>query len=323
MLDENNGWGLTSQSVLRTADGGNQWTDVTPIGLSGQTPPTGFFLDLNTAWVLIPNGQDYYSGILYNTRDAGKTWASVKVPFSGGSLQFLDEMNGWDLFASDCGAGSCGGSLYQTSDGGTTWKELIKIDQNSINRPNSLPLAGDKTGVAFADLAHGWVTGIEPMDNYAWLFATQDGGRAWQHQTLTLPPGYAPAQLAIEPPHFFSPQEGLLPVNIFSGNIMSRIFYATLDGGRTWKPSAPAGVSGVYSFISMQDIWVWDGQTLASTQDGGKTWSTVKTNVDLSQTITQMDFVTKDTGWAIAMGADGRVQIFETQDGGRTWISLH
>src|SRR5579883_454568 len=30
MVDENNGWATTPQSVLKTTDGGQTWTDVTP-----------------------------------------------------------------------------------------------------------------------------------------------------------------------------------------------------------------------------------------------------------------------------------------------------
>lgn len=322
MLDENNGWGLTYQSVLRTVNGGKQWMDVTPPGIGGTAGPLGFFLDVNSAWILVPNGQDFTSGLLYRTGDAGKTWTSVKVPFSGGSLQFLDQKHGWVLFATDCGAGSCGGGLFRSSDGGETWTELIKIDQNSIDNPKALPLVGDKTGIAFADLSHGWVTGVEPVDNYAYLFATLDGGSTWQHQELSLPQSSKPAQLAIDPPHFISQEDGLLPVSIFGGDKIDTIFYATQDGGMTWTPTTPVEISGVYAFISMQDIWVWDGVTLMVTQDGGKTWAGITPNVNLSQIITQIDFVTKDTGWVITMDADGKGQLLKTQDGGKTWAPV-
>jgi photosystem II stability/assembly factor-like uncharacterized protein len=323
MLDENNGWGLTDQSVLRTANGGKQWMDVTPTGISGTAGPLGFFLDVNSAWVLIPNGQDFNSGLLYRTRDAGKTWSSVKVPFSGGSLQFLDQQQGWVLFASDCGAGSCGGGLYRSSDGGDTWTELLKIDQTSVDNPKGIPLVGDKTGIAFADLTHGWVTGVEPVDNYAYLFATLDGGSAWQHQELDLPQGSKPTQLSIDPPHFFSPEDGLLPVNFYNGDKINKIFYATQDGGVTWTPTTPVGISGVYAFSSMQDIWVWDGVNMLATQDGAKTWTAMTPNVNLSQIIMQMDFVTQDTGWVITMDADGKGQLLQTQDGGKTWAPVN
>jgi photosystem II stability/assembly factor-like uncharacterized protein len=323
MLDENNGWGLTYQSVLRTADGGKQWADVTPSGISGTAGPLGFFLDVNSGWVLVPNGQDFNSGILYRTKDAGKTWTSVKVPFSGGSLDFLDQEHGWVLFATDCGAGSCGGGLFRTSDGGDTWTELLKIDQNSADNPKALPLVGDKTGIAFADLTHGWVTGVEPVDNYAYLFATLDGGSTWQHQALGLPQGSSPTQLSIDPPHFFSQEDGLLPVSFFSGDKMNKIFYATQDGGTTWTPTTPVGISGVYAIASLQDIWAWDGVTLMATQDGGKTWTGITPNVNLSQIIMQLDFVSKDTGWVITMDADGKGQLMQTQDGGKTWTPVH
>jgi photosystem II stability/assembly factor-like uncharacterized protein len=324
MLDEKNGWGLTAQGVLRTADGGSQWIDVTPPGLSEPaSPPHGFFLSLDTAWILVPRDQNFSSGTLYHTTDAGKTWASTEVPFSGDYLDFLDAQHGWALFASDCGAGSCGGSLFYTGDGGNTWTELLKIDQDSYNNPLSLPLAGNKTGVTFASQTHGWVTGMEPMDNYAWLFITRDGGRTWRHQNLMIPADYPQAQLVVDPPHFFSQQEGLLPVNIFSLDKSSRVFYVTHDAGETWNPTTPVGISGVYSLISIEDVRVWDGETLMVTQDGGKTWQLNKSNVNLSQTISQVDFVNKDTAWVLSTDADGKVNLLSTTDGGSTWTPLH
>jgi photosystem II stability/assembly factor-like uncharacterized protein len=323
MLDESNGWGLTYQRVLKTTDGGAAWMDVTPAGLSQSASLLAFFLDLKTAWILAASGGDFFNGMLFRTVDGGITWTSVKVPFSGGSLYFLDETHGWDLFASDCGAGSCGGSLYQSSDGGETWTELLKIDQHSNDNPKAIPLAGDKTGITFADQMHGWVSGTEPMDNYAYLFSTQDGGSAWGHQDLSLPQGYTPAQLAVDPPRFFTSQDGLLPVHIFSGEKSGLLFYLTQDGGKTWTPGTPTGVSGSYSFISMQDIWVWDGETMMVTQDGGKTWAKVAPNINLSQIIMQIDFVTQGVGWVITMDADGKGQLLKTLDGGKTWAPVH
>ena len=227
------------------------------------------------------------------------------------------------LFASDCGAGSCGGGLFHTSDGGDTWIELVKIDQDSYNNPLSLPLAGNKTGITFVSPMNGWVTGMEPMDNYAWLFATQDGGRTWRHQDLTIPAEYPRAQLVVDPPHFFSQQDGVLPVNIFSLDKSCVIFYVTYDAGKTWNPTALPGISGVYSLISMEDIRVWDGKTLMVTQDGGKTWQRIKPNVNLNQMISQVDFVSKDTAWVIATDADGKVKLLDTTDGGNTWTPVH
>jgi photosystem II stability/assembly factor-like uncharacterized protein len=324
MLDEKNGWGLTAQNVLRTTDGGSQWMDVTPPGLSEPAiPPRGFFLNLETGWILVPRGENFGSGTIYHTTDAGKTWTSTKVPFSGDYLDFLDTQHGWVLFASDCGAGSCGGGLFHTSDGGDTWTELLKIDQDSYNNPLSLPLAGNKTGVTFASPMNGWVTGMEPVDNYAWLFATQDGGRTWRHQDLTIPAEYPRAQLVVDPPHFFSQQDGLLPVNIFSLDKSNRIFYVTHDAGKTWNPTTLVGISGVYFLISMEDIRVWDGETLMVTQDGGKTWQLIKPNVNLSQIISQVDFVSKDTAWVLTMDADGKVKLLSTTDGGNTWAPVH
>jgi photosystem II stability/assembly factor-like uncharacterized protein len=164
MLDKKNGWGLTAQNVLRTADGGSQWMEVTPPGLGEPaSPPHGFFLNLNTAWILVPRDENFNLGALYRTTDAGKTW----------------------------------------------------------------------------------------------------------------------------------------------------------------NPTALSGISGVYSLISMEDMRVWDGETLMVTQDGGKTWQRIKPNVNLSQMISQLDFVSKDTAWVIATNADGKVKLLDTTDGGGTWTHVH
>lgn len=318
MLDESNGWGLSDHNILRTEDGGSHWIDVTPKEITVTVRPSSFFLDKNTAWALTPRGQDFGAGILSHTGDGGKTWSLTQVPFSGGYLDFLDAQHGWSLDASDCGAGSCGGKLYQTQDGGNTWTVATIIDPNDANAPGRLPFSGDKSGVTFLDLTHGWATGSIPMDNYAWLFASLDGGKTWQHQDLALPQGISTSMLGIDPPRFFNAQDGILPVNLFASDLV-KDFYVTHDGGKTWAPTRVAASGGVYSIVSMQDLWVWNGGTLYVTHDGAQNWTPVTPNVDLSQTIAQLDFVSKDVGWVLNMDANGVTQLLKTTDGGATW----
>ena len=67
MLDASNGWASTGGSVLKTSDGGQHWTDVTPAdwATDDQATPTNqtaspkiaaaFFLDANDAWIVSSN----------------------------------------------------------------------------------------------------------------------------------------------------------------------------------------------------------------------------------------------------------------------------
>jgi photosystem II stability/assembly factor-like uncharacterized protein len=59
------------------------------------------------------------------------------------------------------------------------------------------------------------------------------------------------------------------------------------------------------------------GRWIYLTQDGGKTWSTVKqVNWD-----GQFNFLTFNTGWAVARNA-GQIALVNTVDGGRSWQEI-
>jgi len=52
MLDQNNGWGITKNAILKTADGGVQWRDVTPAHTlaGGYAKAKGDCLSTHVAW---------------------------------------------------------------------------------------------------------------------------------------------------------------------------------------------------------------------------------------------------------------------------------
>lgn len=321
MIDENNGWGLSDSGVFKTSTGGSQWQNVTPqyMGQPG-FGARGFFLDANSAWVLVPEPQSFTQGTLYRTNNGGQSWEPALAPFADGQLQFLDAQNGWSLDSLDCGAGSCGAKIHHSTDGGQTWAQVYSIDTAGSNDPNGLPFSGNKTGIAFLDNTHGWVTGTEPRDGYVWLFRTQDGGKTWKHQDLPLTPVYAKSTISVDPPHFFNTTQGVLPASLFS-DTLTKIFYVTQDGGNTWEATVPVKNSGVYSIASPQDFFVWDGATFDASHDGGKTWTSITPNINLSQVIVQLDMVNATTGWVTSMDANGQGQIYKTTNGGQTWLT--
>ena len=313
MISTTDGWGLTDEFILRTRDGANQWENVTPGGSLG-AGLSGYFRDADTGWVL-QSGGDFFSGTLYHTEDGGQNWQQVAVPFGNGLFSFIDPQDGWVMVGTGAGAGSFSVDIYQTHNGGATWQMVYTLDPNGAN---GLPLSGAKNGIAFSDGTHGWVAGSRPQDGYVWLFASQDGRATWQHQDLTLPAGFEDAMVSIQAPVFFSAQDGVLPVTLFQ-NQTSTVFYVTQDGGATWNATQVVNNSGKPAIASLQDFWVWDGQSISASHDGGQVWATQPSNVDLSDTLVQVDFVDTDNGFALARDADGTSHVYKSTDGGLTW----
>ena len=92
-VDALNGWATTEKSdaqmrLLRTADGGNTWQDVTPPIVTLDYS----YLDGNIAWGVVhhPEGNDD----IYHTRDGGLTWQVFPAPFSYSTVKFFDAHHG-------------------------------------------------------------------------------------------------------------------------------------------------------------------------------------------------------------------------------------
>jgi photosystem II stability/assembly factor-like uncharacterized protein len=161
--------------------------------------------------------------------------------------------------------------------------------------------------------------------NLAWLYVTRDSGSTWHQQTLPMPPGIPPAQLLIQPPRFFSANDGLLPVR-FSNRITSReiatVIYVTHDGGTTWQSTMPVSAALSSShFLDMQHGWLTDGTSLFVTSDGGQVWKKLTPGANFKQ-VTQIDFVTDSIGWAISNQENGFSILQKTTDGGQTWMQI-
>ena len=319
MIDGVTGWGYGDQYVGYTQDGGQSWANVTPGGgFPASTSLSGAFLDALHGWVLAPSA-DYSSGTIYRTQDAGRTWQSAPVPFAGATFDFLDATLGWAMVGTGAGAGSSAVDIYQTADGGSNWSRLYSLDPSQSDAPGGLPFAGSKNGIGFATSTRGWVGGAEPMDSYVWLFVTQDGGRTWQHQDLALPAGFENAMTSVDAPIFANTLEGVLPVQLFMGDLVATVFYRTSDGGLTWQATRPVTLIGQFSVSSMSDFWVWDGKTLVASYDGGQTWQSIPANINLADALSQLDFVAPAQGWALGMDANSASTLYQTVDGGYTW----
>ena len=327
--DANNGWGIAVNAkgyVLRTVDGGSTWLNASPpgigsIGLSANLS----VLNTNHVWVLMP-GPDYFSGTLYRTVDGGISWSSNTVPFGGAYLQFLDQSRGFALADRGAAAGSEAVELFQTSDGGATWISVFHNDPGLAGSSDSLPLAGIKNGMTFSDLRTGWVTGSIPVDGGIFLYGTHDGGISWSQQSLPLPAGYQAYQYLPQAPVFFG-KDGFLPLTVYRLGTTDLTFYTSHDGGLSWAGN-PANSDqvinpGLPAFADALHIWSWDGGTrLYVSTDGAQTWQAAQASLDLSGSLSRLEFVPGFTGWALTrLDEAGHSQLYRTTNG-TNWTPL-
>lgn len=313
-MDESFGWGTTETKVVRTDDGGVTWYDATPPGLDFVGYNANVFLDVKTAWMLSDN-------VLYHTTDGGSSWTSSPVPFSYAGLQFLDASNGFAMADLGAGAGSQGVAIYKTTDGGATWQTVF---QHEPGADKSLPLGGQKYGFTFLNASRGWIGGSIPMDNYIYLYVTQDGGATWSETNLALPPGYESAQTGNYAPIFFSANDGVLPVNMVlpADPGIATVFFITHDGGLTWTPGQAIPSGRPASLYSVNDIVAWGGGPFYVSHDGGQTWATVTPDTDFADLLSDMQFVNANTGWVLATHDGTDTSLYRTSNGGSTWTLL-
>lgn len=322
-VDENNGWGITKNNVVRTDDGGVTWYNATPLNVSGIGYAPFHFIDTQTAYLLTPNA-DYTAGTLYRTTDGGATWIPVAVPFAFASLQFLDEHTGFALAALGAGAGSEAVALFKTGDGGMNWTRVFINDPTVDGYSNSLPLGGMKTGFAFLNASRGWVGGSVPVDDYIYLYATQDGGATWIETNLALPDGYEAAQTGNEGPQFFSDTKGILIINLVAPSDpgIFTIVYHTTDGGINWIPGGPIPRGRPTGFFSFNDGIAWvDGQFYV-TRDAGQTWGALIPNEDFTDRLVSFQFVNTLVGFVLTNPSGDDPALYKTTDGGATWTLL-
>jgi photosystem II stability/assembly factor-like uncharacterized protein len=330
MLNENNGWAFTRQSILLTTDGGLHWRDVSPANLSGivgnQGVRAGAFFNASMAWVSL-NTKDSTIQIL-RTSDSGQHWDTTTLQGNGfpDRVHFVNAQDGWIEIDRGGAAGSEAVDIYQTTNGGQTWNKVSDTGPT----PGSLPFNGHKTGISFKDTTTGWATGDIARPDFVWLYVTHDGGKTWQHQDLALPPGIAnPTMTTTTPPVFFG-NIGFLPVLIAANTGRLEVLYVTHDGGTTWKSTTPLHIapgsifsltSSVYVF-DVNQSWTWPDQwnTSYSTGDGGQHWTTYTSSIQNG--VSGMSFISRTTGWAIGNSPTNEPLLFKTTDGGQTWSKV-
>jgi hypothetical protein len=278
---------MSAPVVWKTIDGGATWTPSAPLDLSGWTGEYRvsdvFFININTAWVLVHKGDDPASDriALFQTVNGGNTWQRVVDPAVDSPIQecektgilFTGPWNGW--LTGDCRGNRAGVFLFQTFDGGKSW---IEAKLPSPATPPGLFTSTDfscriQPPVFFAQKTN-LILCVECTSKTtpaaaAYMFASNLDGSNWH--ILTYPGG----QMAVR-----SSGDG----RVFRGDVVSGL---AVD----------------------KDIYVYNGVT--------ETWEKIG-SIDWTG---QFDFIDWNKGWAAARKGETPLLMYTT-DGGRSWKSL-
>ncbi|HTX92492.1 MAG TPA: hypothetical protein VMC09_14870 [Anaerolineales bacterium] len=343
MIDQANGWAWAGKPdgtsmLLRTADGGSTWADVTPQNLPG--PSAGFFLDAQTAWVQTFDSATNASG-LGMTTDGGRTWTAVNqsLPFVSSFFHFYNKTDGYaEIY--DVGAGQATVGFYETHDSGANWDQIMLASPPEDVVPGFLHtcnICGDdvyydptRLIVVFGDMAN------DPAGSVR-LQVSADLGKTWKKLVLPLPAAkYADGLIGPGDPVFFDDRNGLLPFVIVKFNqdgtkaYSDQFVYSTQDGGLTWKSNSTA-VANVdwmsrVDFATSRDAFVACGNALCASHDGTVTWQALTSNLNFAYAdgtvyVSHFQFIDSSQGWAIT--TDGtNYNLWKTTDGGQTWTEL-
>lgn len=254
-VDENTGWaagGGKGGVILHTKDGGDNW-EVQFGDLGSSEPAFKFlrFLDASHGWVQQGNDQ------LLRTTDGGRTWEEL------GRSAVLGHQGLWTFVSPMVGFGAAGENILRTEDGGRNWKPVFacqaKVEVDGLTRnvacqPESFHFPSARIGYAV-----GYTPAPAPM---LFVMKTEDGGTTWS--VLPPVPGASGKESAV---FFTSEQDGVM-------RVLDGRFFATSDGGQTWRGIAGAKVEGRPPLHFAGNVgWSIGYRKLVYTTDGGRRWS--------------------------------------------------
>ena len=260
--------------VYKSTDAGKTWKNV---GLKDTQQIGALRIDPKNPDIVYVAAMGHQSGPnadrgVFRTKDGGKTWQKVlfKSDKAGAIDVAIDPMNTQILYAAiyqflrqpwNFDSGGPDSGLWQSTDGGDTWKE--------ITHAHGLPKGVlGRMGIAVSPARSGsvWVN-VEAEEGG--IFHSDDWGKTW---TLTN------AQREIKQRAWYYSRIFADPKNADTMYAVNTGFYRSIDGGHTFK-AIPTGHGDNH------DLWIADddpNRMIESndgganiTFDGGKSFSTI------------------------------------------------
>ena len=262
-------------------------------------------------------------GTVLRTTDGGATWEHDTVP-GASALDFRAIAATSRDVAHVLSIGDSS-RIYRTTDGGRTWS-LRFLSTRKGSFFDAIQFWDPKHGIAMSD----------PVDGHFLIVTTDDGGETWKE----MPAAGMPPSLAGEG-GFAASGTCLIVVGdrdawlVSGGAPVARAYHST-DRGRTWAVHdtplrAGVGSAGIFS-VAFRDAMhgviaggdyqqpALRGRNLATTTDGGVTWTLADSASSPAGYRSAVAFVPDASGRRlVAVGLTGTDV---SRDGGATWTSV-
>lgn len=243
-----------------------------------------------------------YGGV-FRTADGGLTWARVRPKRGWYHVEMTSPDNVW-LLEGFHGKGKA--KLWHTADNGDTWTEVA---------PDTFRGYHD----FYCRFGQGWIlAGGYPS------YRSRDGGHTWERVHIG---GGLEHPFALAIPGDIGGPHGYTIYVLGQRQGRAHLVKST-DGGDTWTDTGLPAIgahhrANVY-FATSRRGWVSGLQgALATTEDGGDTWTRVDLPTD--QQVSALWLDARGHGFAGASNANfhhPREALYETVDGGRTWVPV-
>lgn len=233
----------TEGTVIRTSDGGKNWSVFTVAGAEKLDFRGIHAFNATTALIMSSGPAEKGQARIYRTADGGKNWTKVFEEKRNGI--FFDAIAFWDSKHGIVLSDPVGGHfvLFVTNDAGITWKQIP-----AAALPPSLPNEGAFAASNSCLVVHGnadvwFATGGAAV---ARVFRSTDRGHTWAVAETSLHPKNASS--GIFSLTFTTAKNGVAAGGDYQHPESSDLpnLLRTRDGGRTWQSLAPTNPAGIY-----------------------------------------------------------------------------
>jgi photosystem II stability/assembly factor-like uncharacterized protein len=214
---------VTAQTLLKLDMSRDAWDR----GISSG----GFFISEDkTAIVYNPEPGNLSPLHVLISDDMGETWNDTIIQGAKGDelfIGFTSKTDGWMTSGASHGVGRALNYVFQTADGGKTWKE--------VGNPNDV-YSEHLTGAGFSNKDIGFLGFRYYRDAGPEIYWTMDQGASWKKLEIKLPEEFNDYNKTPLSP-IFNGKEGLYPIlltNQENGERVGIIYFYSKDEGLTW-----------------------------------------------------------------------------------------